>query len=69
MFESAELPAAGLTGLQSINIFFADGTASLYSFLFSSSAAAVMMIAFYLAVILFSGRGRKNERDGNHSGV
>lgn len=69
VFESAELPAAGLTGLQSINIFFADGTASLYSFLFSSSAAAVMMIAFYLAVILFSGRGQKNERDGNHSGV
>ena len=69
VFESAELPKIGLAGWNSLNIFSADGAASLYSFFFSSSAAAIMMIVFYLAVTLFSGRGHKNERDGNHSGV
>ena len=40
-----------------------------YSLFFSSSAAAVVMTAFYLAVILFSGKGYDDENSGNHSGV
>lgn len=69
VFESADLPVFEIPGLASLDIFSAGGAASVYTFIFSSAAAAVMMVGFYLAVILFSGRGQRNEGDGNHSRV
>lgn len=60
---------AGVTEAAAVFSPFSGDLNSAYSAFYSSTAAAVAMIVFFAAVILFSGRGQNNESDGNHSGV
>ncbi len=48
---------------------FTEDPGAAYSLFFSSSAAALAMAVFYLAVVLFAKRGYSDESSGNHSGI